>query len=280
MEVLIFIGIIIIVFIYMVSNKRTDSKQTELEPLLSSSEETNCPKDSSYDNDITERFYNLRDAILEGKQFNDNTISHPVTGSLIFSHRMMTTLKPEEIHEHDMDYLSNVNSSTDFCALSIFRLENYSASACRAGLVKVTGGKVEKETQVDFKPYKLTKKTQKELGEDKVRQLMSFPEFPVIWNEIKSFMDSQIVVVYDMGYESGILRYLFDKYHIDFKPLSFIFAIGKTQQRFHHYLAEKELNIKEDECLLISKLIASIELDGELTREDLSMLKKKMYRKL
>ncbi len=218
--------------------------------------------------------------IAEGRDYSDVPFIRPEKGSLLSSVRTMITIKPNNGASSDFSYVSKTDYSKNFCAFSLYRLENYSASACRVGLVKVKNGAVLEEKQIDFRPYKLTKRIQSSLGEERVSQLMSLPEFPEVWSDIQDMLDMQIAITYNEGYEISALSYLLRKYELQYKPITFLFSIGKTQQRLHNYLEENGLEIQDDDCLSLAKLITSIEIDNTLIRDDLKALKKNMWRKL
>lgn len=226
------------------------------------------------------RFSLVLDAILNKEDPSD--IIHPDTskGSIVNQARIMTTLKPADIAPNDMDYLLKNDSNRNFCSMAIYRVENFNASACKIAMVKVVDGQVVKEYETNFRPIKLTKKIQKILGNDKVNEIMSYPEFLEIWHEASDFLESQTIITYDMGYESAVLSTFFDNYEISFKPLTFMFAISKTQKKIKKLAEELSTIIEEQDCMTLARIVTQIELNDSLERDDLAMIKKKMYHNL
>lgn len=196
-----------------------------------------------------------------------NLIKEPIV-----SHRVMTTIKPDNVKEGDMDYVFHTDEG-NFCALSVFRLDNTSASTCRIGVVKVENNVIVKEGQFDFAPFKLTKKFCQEVGEEYVSSWRQKPSFTDIWPLLQDYFSSQILLIYDIGIDNGAISYLLSHHSIDHRPLSFIFAISKTKEKLNVFLEKNGLSIKPEDSLVMAKVLAMIEMGG-LKRDDLFMLRK------
>lgn len=222
----------------------------------------------------------LEDHGLEEENISSNRDEFSkVDNNIISSFMSMRMLKPLGKECYNLSFLHQRNGVSDFCALSVKRLENYNASSYRIALVKVNGGSVVESCQIDYKPIKLTKKLQKELGREKVDRLMSKPEFKEVWPEISPYFESQVIVTYDEGYDMSVLSTLFNHYDIEYEPLCFLVAISKTHKRLRNLLEDLDLTIEDDDCLSLAKLVAEIQLSDTET-DYLGLLKKKFWGKL
>lgn len=199
--------------------------------------------------------------------------------SILSSFVMMRMLKPLGEQTYNLSFLNTQDGVSDFCALAARRLEDYNKSSYKMGLVKVKGGEIVQSAQVDFKPIKLTKKLQKELGQTRCDEIMSKPEFIEVWPEIKHFFESQVVVTYDEGYDMSIMSTLFFHYNIEYEPLCFLAAIAKTHKRLRQVLEELDNKIEYDDTLSIAKIVAEIQL-SDAEPDYLGLLKKKFWGKL
>lgn len=182
--------------------------------------------------------------------------------------------------EGNRDYLDpSLDLDANFTAMSIDRLENFNASGYRIGLVKVRNGEIICGNDYDFSPIKLTKKIQKELGKEKVDNLMSLPSFDRIWPEIEHYFDIHFGVVYRFGEETGILSYLLNSYDIQISFIDFAYAQSKTLKKWESYLEEIGEECGKDECYKKALIVAEAWMNGE-NSDQLKYLRKRLSYKL
>lgn len=229
------------------------------------------PKD-----DVEDRLYGMLEDIQNGRKVDfGNEGKRP--DNILSSFRAMKMLKPDS--SMGLGFLNERNGESDFCAIVVERLERFNASGYRMGLVKVVDGQISDTVQVDFRPIKLTKKLQKELGQEKVDKIMSAPDFFEVWSSVSHYFESQVVVTYDDSFESKVLEVNFEYYNIDFKPLCFLFANSKTQIRLQNLLDNSGIVLENGDCLTLAKIIAEIQLSDKQS-DYLAWLKKKFWHKL
>lgn len=288
MEVIFIVAIVIIVFaVISISNNKAKTANVRFADSAPENQlrSRNLEKEDEKgmigvveDDDVDERLYGMMESIRKGEPVKRDRLPK-IENNIASSFMSMRMLKPLDRETNDLSFLCLRDGLSDFCAMSVKRLENYNASSYRIALVKVKDGQISDSCQLDYRPIKLTKKLQKELGQEKTDSIMSKPEFSEVWPEIKHYFESQVVVTYDEGYDMSVISTLFNHYNIEYEPLCFLVAISKTHKRLKFLLEELNITIEDDDCLSLAKLVAEIQL-SDAESDYLGLLKKKFWGKL
>lgn len=130
----------------------------------------------------------------------------------------------------------------NFVAIDFETANEKRSSPCALGIVVVKNGKIQCEKYYLIKPKELRFEPMNiRIHGIRPCDVENEKEFDVLWNEIKPYLENNLVIAHNAAFDMSVLRKTLDSYNLDYPNFNYCCTMVMSK-KFYPYLENAKLN--------------------------------------